>query len=306
MADANKLRPVRRDYEPAYPQQLTEDEVLRLLRPGLFERFSPATLLAGAVIAGALAGGCDNAPAGGGAGPGRGAGPGGGAGGVRSTRTDPALKAKADQVVSEVLGKTKKGFWNERSSINPKSELAANPPVKYPRIPISYGNSYVGIFDTEAAREATRRLFATYGLEVRPGVRVKGDGFEFVADGFDETTKTGFKLMTTEQRVRLADQKVVAAPPEQVLDEQELAALDKAVQAGQLKIFVANGKWFPNMDGDLYTPMQYYLASVVDYLNWVHGDRQIDPETVLGKLPGGAEGVRKQVIQQTAVPGERG
>ena len=36
------------------------------------------------------------------------------------------------------------------------------------------------------------------------------------------------------------------------------------------------------MDGDLYTPTQYYLASVIDYLNWVHGDREIDHSRILG------------------------
>jgi hypothetical protein len=29
------------------------------------------------------------------------------------------------------------------------------------------------------------------------------------------------------------------------------------------------------MDGDLHTPMKYYLASVIDYLNWLQGDLQI-------------------------------
>jgi hypothetical protein len=194
---------------------------------------------------------------------------------------------RVDQIVREVLG-DKRGGWNDSTRLVSKAELSSNPAVKYPRIPVMFGNSYVGLFDTEAAREATRRLFAEYGLELEPGVRLKGEGFDFVADGYDEEKKVGFKLVEGDgARIRFADQKVVKAPPKQTLEDVELPALDKAVQAGEVRVFVAQAGGVPNMDNDLYTPMQYYLASVVDYLNWVHGDRQIDPARVLGDVPGG-------------------
>src|SRR5688572_26996851 len=99
------LKPVRADYEPAYPHRLSGQEIDDLLRPTLFERFGPATLVAGAVVAAALAGGgCDGGPATSPSSPGGGGGGGsdtpGGAGQavvVKSTRTDPKLKARVDQ-----------------------------------------------------------------------------------------------------------------------------------------------------------------------------------------------------------------
>src|SRR5688500_14996824 len=99
-----RLRPVPADYSPAYPSRLTPEEIHDLLRPGLFRRFTPTTMLAGALVAGAMAAGCD--------GPTPASGTGSDAG--KSTRTDPQLRAKVDRIVEEVLGpvKDRKG-WNE-------------------------------------------------------------------------------------------------------------------------------------------------------------------------------------------------
>lgn len=269
------LRPVRRDYEPGYPRQLTEAEIQELLRPSLFRRFSSETLLAGALLAGATASGCSSAAAPIGHTP-----PGKLPNHGTSTRTDRQLKEKVDRLTAEILGKTKRGSWNETTTIWLDRELKSNPPLKYPSIPICYGNSRIGIFDQEAAREATRKLFALYGIELRKDMAVNGDGYEFVADGWNDQHKIGFKLT----QHRREDQ---AGPASKALDPRECAALDRDVEAGKVRIFVADAGLFPNMDGDLYTPMEYYLASVVDYLNWVHGDQAIELNSVLGKLPGG-------------------
>ncbi len=184
----------------------------------------------------------------------------------RSLKADPDLKANIDQLVAEILGETKKGYWNERTSLGPKIHLASNPAVKYPLIPISYGNSMSGILDIEAARQATQDLFAQYGIAMEKAVPLSGDGYS-------EEFKIGYVFLSRSKG-------------EQTLDHSELSALDKAVQVGGLNLFVADLNRFPNMDGDLYTPTEYYLASVVDYLNWVHSGEAMSLNKVLGELPG--------------------
>lgn len=274
------LRQVKRDYDPGYPRSLTQAEILELLRPGLFARFSSKTMLAGAMLAGAALPGCgaekitlnEHAPA-------------KPVPKHATTGTDAALKAKVDQLVTELLGSAKEGHWGKHTSLRLSRDLANNPPIKYPSIPISYGNSYVGLFDTEAAKQATFKLFSLYGIEMKSNVPVEGKGFLFEADGYDEKSGIGFKIVMPEEGARRGADKPQAA--EKHLDMGEIKMLDNAIKLDQLHLFVAGAGGFPNMDGDLYTPMEYYLASVVDYLNWIHGDKQIELTRVLGKLPGG-------------------
>ena len=289
---------MRSDYEPSYPRALTPDEVRLLLRPGLLERFGQSTLLAGAVLVGSLVvvggvvGGCDQAgatqpPPGANNGGNRNAAP-----PIKSTRMDPQLKARVDGIITEVLGEAGKRRRSEHTRLQLATPVAGNPPLKTPFFGVMFGNSYVGVFDTEGAREATRRLFKEYGIELEPRVRVKGDGFEFVADGYDPKRKIGFEIVDPGQpkRVRFADGAEVPASSAKVLEDKEFAAVGAAVKAGDVQMFVAPAAEFPNVDGDRGTSMAYYLASVVDYLNWVHGDQQIDRDRVLGKKPQPVEG----------------
>jgi hypothetical protein len=272
-----RLKPVPQGYEPDYPDHLSGEQIHDLLRPGLFRRFSPATMLAGALVAGAMAAGCDRSAGADGA----------DAKPVRSTRTDARLKADVDRIVEEVLGR-----WKDQkvpgigAKMHLDSRLPSNPPVKRPTVETSFGTGLVGILDTEAAKKATRKLFAAYGIELRPNVNISGDGYEFTADGYDPGRKVGFKLIVPDQRVRLADQQPVRGPAARALDETELPALDRAIKGGEVNVFVADGARFGLAYSEL-TLMQYYLASVVDYLNWVHGDRRIELNRVLGQLPEG-------------------
>ncbi len=299
----SQLSPVKPDYVPGYPRTLTAQEIHELLRPSLFKRFSSKTLLVGAV----LLTGCgvsqkppvttppptpgvppptDPAPTATDA-PRVSRAPLAPLAAHPTTHSDAAFKAKVDQLVTEVLGAAGKSNWGGETTINLHRELAINPPVKYPHIPISYGNSYVGIFDTEAARAATIKLFALYGIELKAGVSVEGAGYKFQADGFDEKTGTGFKMVLPEGAQSRRGIKIQDQPSDQALEPAEFKPLEEAEKAGQIRIFVADASAYPNMDGDLYTPMQYYLASVVDYLNWIHGDTQIELSSVLGSTPGG-------------------
>jgi hypothetical protein len=292
----SELRPVRADYDPGYPRQLTPEEIEKLLRPGLFHRFGAETLAAGAVLAGAWLG--QAAPL-----PEKSELPKAGL----STRKDKEFRDKVQKIAAEILG-DKVGFWNPQSSIDLQPALPSNPLIKYPHIPISFGNSYVGIFDTEKAREATRKMFAQWGIELQKDVPIKGPGYEFVPDGYNKDLRIGFKIVLPDGGVERRGKKIEKLEPEpeeRKLDDKEMQALDTDIKAGKLRIFVVKAQAFPNMDGDLYTPMEYYLASVIDYLNWVHGDKEIDKTSVLGKKRAlhrigaeGKQGEEKQLIEK--------
>lgn len=294
----SSLKPVPRSYCPDYPRFLTEADIREILRPSLLARFSRETLLAGAMLTGLTAGGCsrgasDPAPAAGGQGA-----TGGSQQVQRTDAEDPPLKAlgnnttrgsadlrqRVDRLVGEILGSNKRGYWNELTSLRTDTTLSSNPAVKSPMIPISFGNSYVGVFDTEAARDATRRLFTAYGIELKENVPIRQGGYEFVADGFDLERGIGFEL--TMPDVAQPGQEPTAQDASSRLDTEEMQALDKDLTAGKIRMFVAQAENYPNMDGDLYTPMEYYLSSVIDYLNWVHGDQVVDTTQVLGLEPG--------------------
>lgn len=297
----SNLHPVDRNYDPGYPRALTQEEIEALLRPSIFKRFAGKTLAAGAVLTGVSIGGMMNGapvpavpplPK-----PGL------------STNKDAAFQEKIHRIARELLGDPKVAFWNPMSKINLQKDLKSNPPIKYPHIPISYGNSYVGIFDTEKAKRSTSELFTQWGIELKPDIAVKGEGYEFVPDGYNRDLKIGFKLILPEGQVGFGRPMVVPPEPaERKLDAKEVEALDKDIQAGKQRILVIKAIGFPNMDGDLYTPLEYYLASVIDYLNWIHGDRQIHENKVLGKVresqQAGIRGETKVIEEEKDQPKE--
>ncbi len=312
------LKPIASDYQPAYPRELTREQIQELLRPGLLKRFSQQTLATGALIVGMTTLGCQSETS-------AETSPNAQPADAQQTQedpkagppeevpepdqpaevitdtsypkppakmkgtttsTDPNLRKKVDAIVAEVLSKSKQGYWYKHSSLRLQKELKSNPPIKYPVIPISYGNSCVGIFDHATAREATTRLFAAYGIELKKDASLKGFGYEFSADGYDAKQNAGFELVMPQGAYSLTGKAFPKQTDAEHLSDKEKAALSQAVAAGTLNVLVMDAHAFPNMDGDLYTPMEYYLGSVVDYLNWLHGDQQIDPQKVLGKLPG--------------------
>lgn len=261
------LRPYRKPYTPGYPRKLTPEELQNALRPALYKRFSHKTLLTGAIIAGSTV-------------------PCGAAAWAAQRDSNSLIDAQARQLVEEILGSPRQANWYRETTIETRSILPSNPPIKVPRIPIGFGNSYSGIFDVEKARKVTVDLFALYGIELKPNVRLEGERYAFTADGFNDELGIGFELMSGDEYGYGYGASKPNEPKESKLQEEELPLLDRDVKTGEIKMFVANAEFYPNMDGDLYTPMRYYLASVVDYLNWVHGGTEIDPESVLGHLPG--------------------
>ncbi len=295
------LKPVKSSYRPGYPDRLTEQEIRDILRPSLLKRFSAHTLLVSSMAVGASLYGGGLAAADGPPPPP--ANPNGypdvpkttlpdlpNAG--HDTDHDAKLRDQIKQLVDEVLGPyAKNNYWNPHSSIVRADLVPGNPPLKYPRIPICYGNSYVGVFDTEVAKAATFRLFEQYGIKLEKNVRVKGDGYEFVADGYNEKYHIGFEMIMPQGEVGFTGPKKFPVEPAEdcidLKDPAELKALGRDVSDGKLRLFVIEGAKFSNMDGDLYTPTQYYMGSVIDYLNWLHGDKQIAPQKLFGRVPQG-------------------
>ena len=269
------LRPVSPGYYPGYPRLLSQEEIDSLLKPGILKRFSREALLAGTLTAGVALAAAGASPAATTAALPR--------AGI-STRTDPRLKADVERLVKETLAGSRGNMsWHERASIQLRKEMGSNPPVKYPMMPIMFGNSLMGVFDAGAAREAARKLFALYGIDLARNVTLRARGYEFTCDGFNEKHQVGFELIQSPGGSWFQGKNPPPEPASSRLDDAELKGLDAAVKAGKIKVFVAKASGYPNMDNDLYTPMQYYLASVVDYLNWVHGDRKIDPNIGEGR-----------------------
>lgn len=297
----NELHPIDTNYEPEYPPRLSLMQIHTLVRPNLMQRFSRQTLLGGAVLAGSAAlSGCGSTEA-----------------EYRVTSDNPPTAAKplptpsdrnVDQRVNEILTEILGGYdedqrnWNSKTHLGLIRPISANPPIKTPRIPVSFGNSYVGIFDVEKARDATRQLFEAWGIDLKRDVRIKGDGYEFTADGWSEEHQVGFKLVMPEGQVGFIPKKFPKLKDADKLDEDELGPLEKVIEEGRLRLLVVPATEYPNMDGDLYTPTEYYLATVVDYLNWIHGDRRISKNSVLGNLPG-AKTQRSYPDNNQPIPG---
>ena len=274
MSDGD-LKPVPPGYVAGYPRTLTAQELREHLRPALWKRFGPETLVAGALAASLTAPGSEA----------RAAGPSVTTAVAKDAleRTPERYRKRVQRVLHEILGDRSRG-WNDSASVELVGLLQSNPPVTAPSIPISFGNSYVGIFDVDEARRATYKLFAAYGIDLDRNVEIEGKHYAFRADGYDEQRRIGFKLIAPVGRIGFGSDEYEAEVPDRALDPGELRKLDRTISAGEMDLFVVEAANYPNMDGDLYTPLEYYMAAVVDYLNWIHGDRQIDRDRVVGRL----------------------
>jgi len=278
-------RPITRNYNPGYPGFLSEEAIRELLRPGLLRRFSKETVLAGALLAGVPAASARAVPQGRKA-PAEVK--------IKSTRYDAKLRKEVEALVGKVLREMDKkadgwsGYWESSTSLVLKKVIPSNPPIKCPEIPISFGNSMMGIFDVDTAKKATVKLFQLYGIHLKKDVPLRADGYRFEADGFNKKERIGFEIIVPEKLFSPNfGEKKNPIPEDEKLDDKELKELEKDLESGKRRFFVSRADLYPNMDYDLRTPMFFYLASVVDYLNWVHGDKAIDTSTVLGRIPAG-------------------
>ncbi len=198
----------------------------------------------------------------------------------KSSRTELVLTERVELLVREALATQQKGGWYEGSGIGYYHLIANNPLIKRPEVSISCGNSVGGVFDIAEARKLTEDLFSAYGIPLETHVPLKGEGYAFTADGYNRELNVGFEIRSGYLRglgwnARWAEQKSGA----DFLGHDELVSLERDVKHNRIAMFVCD----PNevYDGDEYLAMSYYLASVIDYLNWIHGDREVDYSRIL-------------------------
>jgi len=67
--------------------------------------------------------------------------------------------------------------------------------ITVPRVPISFGNSYMGVLDLARARQVTMALFAAYGVVLKPNHPIARRGIEFHADGYDPERLVGLEIV---------------------------------------------------------------------------------------------------------------
>jgi hypothetical protein len=262
-----EVKPVRADYRPGYPRFVEVEDWESLIRASNGRLFRPETLLFAGILGTSLflaVSGCAPAP-------------------VQEARADgpdepapgPPLKspnAKVAEIANRALGEVRKtGFWYPRSKVEQAAVVKGNPSVTIPKIPISFGNSHLGVFDTTRAKKITLELFAAYGLKLEGSHRFQKGEVVFEADGYDPKAKIGFEILKSDR----APGALESPPPKpetdpaKLLDDKETAALKQAVAGGQETFFLAPVEAYPNMDGDQYTPLRAYLQSVLDYLEWL-------------------------------------
>jgi hypothetical protein len=172
-------------------------------------------------------------------------------------------------------------------------------PQVLPHIPISCGNSRMGVFDATRARRLARELFAVYRLDAKADVPVREPGVEAVLDGYAAGRKVGFELRGIAPPTPGMEAEALLEDAGAGLDDGELAKLR---QAG-IRVHIADLKNYPLMDLDQYTPTLAWLASVVAFLDEVTDGRGVPLDAVLwqrrqrfplGPLPE-AKGVAQQV-----------
>ena len=151
--------------------------------------------------------------------------------------------------------------------------------VFVPQIPISFGNSYSGVFDAGEARLQARKLFEAYGVTLAADAVVAPAEGKATLDGLDRERKIGFKI----RGGPLARGGFVGAmeaqkePPETGLSDDELGALAK----DGFRIHVADLNDYPVMDRDSSPSRFAYLASVIDFLNGVTDGPDVDVTAIM-------------------------
>ena len=253
-----EVRPVPRDYDPGYPRFSEIDDWASLLEPGRSTLF-PAQALAFA----GLLGTCLLL----------------GEGRAVAQEQDPEVgpplqsrNAEAAKIANEALERVRKsGFWYKGSKVEKLEVTKGSPAVTVPKIRISFGNSYVGVFDTARAKKATIDMFAAYGVDLESNHRFAKGGVEFEADGYDPKRKVGFEILGSDRPPAGVDG--VIPPPDgnrkRSLDDAETRALKDRVEKGEELLFLTPVVNYPNMDDDQYTPLRAYLQSALDYLDWL-------------------------------------
>ncbi len=241
------LHAAPRDYEPGYPARLAPDRYRALIAPQTQLRLHAAVVAAGLAI-GAPQGADDEGKA--------------------------AIELER-QVLDLVRTIHAEGaYWYDKSQFPRRDDEQSGYGVS---IPISFGNSHMGIFDAGRARKLAHRVFGMYGIELAVDYAIADVECQAMLDGYDAKRKVGFELRGWVKARQDMFDSAQDEPPEAGLDEAELRAL----QSRGVRLHVADANDYPLMDGDQFTPQLAHLASVVDFLNTVTDGPDLDLSALL-------------------------
>ncbi|MCE9611946.1 MAG: hypothetical protein K8R23_17245 [Chthoniobacter sp.] len=252
-----KVKAIKKHYNPRYPQFVEVTDWRHLVHTSNRSLFHPSTLLFAGLLGSSIFVTNDTQAQ------------------EQKLPARPPLRSgneNAAEIANKALAEVAKtGFWFEHSQTGNEKIVEGNPAVKIPQIRISFGNSYVGVFDTIRAKEVTLKLFEAYGVKLESNFMFKKEGVSFEADGYDPKKKVGFEILGADRPPQgFSRQKPkVESDPAKLLDDAETKSLKEAVAKGQESLFLVPAEKYPNMDNDQYTPLRAYLQSVLDYLDWL-------------------------------------
>lgn len=257
------IEAIRKPYDPGYPARLSDDELTALLKA----RAGSPHLRAAALIAclGSSLAAQESKP-------------------TSRPAGDSNREAKICWSLNAAMAKCRNGYWLPFASIE-RSEIPGLPGRKVVKaiVPISYGNSFSGLFDANAARQHARMVFGAYGIPLKMEVEVDVRGARGILDGYSEERKLGFEIRThdldMEQFVDWSEPVATNENQDVALDEREITA----IEATGRKILYAPQSFYAVFDGDKSVPMLYWMAAVVDFLNSVTDGPDVD---IAGALTG--------------------
>ena len=247
------IRSIPSDYQPRYPSTLTEDQHRELVRESNQNRL--ARVLLSAPLAFGASGAQDEAP-----------------------ETESLRETRIRELLSS-LDATRdwNGMWFRQTTYSRTKREGGKEHVQIlPVIPISYGNSYSGIFDVGRARKLAAQAFRAYGLDPRAR-DVAAEGHVAKIDGVDQKTKIGFEIRLPDKAEGFLGAKLPTEPASERLTSEGLDALERE----GYELHVVDGEQYPVMDGDSFTTELAYLAGIVDFLNAVTDGPDVDLGAVL-------------------------
>ncbi len=263
------IRPVAASYRPAYPRSITDSEFRELIEPRLRFRLERSAAPAMAVL---LTAACARdvvmiAPA---------------VVGPERPAAPDDLEARVLTLIRELRSEEHWAAWFRDTTFARRSVARPDEtrdPTVVPHVPISFGNSYTGVFDVERARRLAMDVFRAYGLEPSENHAIDIEGARATVDGYDDRFGLGFELRgpapgsTADPMSRGSRRPAESA--DEYLDDEEKAR----VRAAGFQVHVQDP--LGRFDGDDFTPTLTYLAALVDFLNAYTDGPDLDLSAIL-------------------------
>lgn len=254
------LAPVERRYEPGYPPALAPEEFAALIAERNTLRVRRIVATACAALGLSCTQGEQHASA---------------APAPSGNEQREARVLEILQAFAQSRGGCSTSFWNSTMRAQPVGE-AGTEDVYLPEIPICFGSSLMGVFDTGTARKLALELFRAYGLELEADAALDTAGVHARFDGLDRARSIGIKLRPATRRDPLGGSAPVEAERER-LDPDEVRVLRQA----NWKLHVASADRYELMDRDELTPTLAYLSGVIEFLNSVTDGPDLDVRSIL-------------------------